>query len=125
MVLQAALDRTKRELATQRESYDKAAVDLKAAEAAQQRAEDDLRTTRRKLDDALNKSNKSGAIWETMMKGKQEREVEVNKLQEQIAAAQVARDIAEQRVRSLEGEKDDLEVEKRRAQQRVRRSVQR
>lgn len=117
--LQAALSRAKSELATQRENYEKVSVDLKSAEGAQQRAQSDLLTVRRKLDDALTKSNKSGEIWETMMKGKQEREQEVNDLKEEIVALALQRDTAGTRVETLEQDKRDLQVEKSLAHQRV------
>jgi hypothetical protein len=117
--LQAALSRSKSELATQRENYEKISVDLKSAEGAQHRAQSDLLTVRRKLDDTLTKSNKSGEIWETMMKDKQEREQEVNDLKEEIVALALQRDTAGTRVETLEQDKRDLQVEKSLAHQRV------
>ena len=117
--MQAALTRTKGELATQRDSYEKASLDLKSAQDAALRAESDLRTTAAKLDQALNKSHKSGAVWETMMKGKQEREQEVAALKEEITALTLQRHTAGSRVDTLEKDKRDLQSEKALAHQRV------
>lgn len=116
---QAALDRSKSELALQRDKYDKVVLDVKRAEAAQARAESDYLAAKKKLDEALKKSNKSGQLWEEMMQGKQTREVEVNSLREQVTKVETQRDQLEIQVATLKQQLDDLEAEKSRAYKRV------
>jgi hypothetical protein len=84
-------------------------VSLKSADIAQNRAEEEASENRRLLHESRTQTQKSGAMWENMLKAKTDREQEVTSLKKQLAEAEAAKMAADMRIESLEAVKSHLE----------------
>jgi chromosome segregation ATPase len=103
-----------------RQQNEQLKVSLKSADIAQNRAEEEAADNRRLLHEFRTQTQKSGAMWENMLKAKTDREQEVTSLKKQLAEVEAAKMAADMRIESLEAVRVHLEGDIETARRRVR-----